>query len=234
MPRSKSQRVSKLVEFLSKKCAPWTGPMQPAARSPNTADRQQNKTKGSEFGIHLETGICLLLGFLCFLAGLLVGAATCPAPETFGCFGWAVTYMDGLWELLLGIILANPCGYNVSLAVKSIQLLQHWPCFYHPLQWPLDVAGCNGRFPGAWPDFSESGNVTAQPFLRHLAWGCQPLIFQGGSFCEVFLWSLFNSCPDHRNSFWCVHTHTWCWHNVISAQCSECQLKATFPQLLVA
>ena len=92
VPRSKSQRVSKLVEFLSKKCAPWTGPMQPAARSPNTADRQQNKTKGSEFGIHLETGICLLLGFLCFLAGLLVGAATCPAPETFGCFGWAVTY----------------------------------------------------------------------------------------------------------------------------------------------
>ena len=31
--------------------------------------------------------------------------------------------------------------------------------------------------------------------------------------------SLFNSCPDHRNFFWCVHTHTWCWHNVISAQC---------------
>ena len=50
----------------------------------------------------------------------------------------------------------------------------------------------------------------------------------------VFLWSLFNSCPDHRNFFWCVLTHTWCWHNVISAQCSECQLKATFPQLLVA
>ena len=48
VPRSKSQRVSKLVEFLSKKCAPSTGPMQPAARSPNTADRQQNKTKGSE------------------------------------------------------------------------------------------------------------------------------------------------------------------------------------------
>lgn len=31
-----------------------------------------------------------------------------------------------------------------------------------------------------------------------------------------------------------LHTRTWCWHNVISARRSECQLKATFLQLLVA
>ena len=164
VPRSKSQRVSKLVEFLSKKCAPWTGPMQPAARSPNTADRQQNKTKGSEFGIHWrQESVCYLVFFVSWLASLLVLLHAQHRRFLDVLAGpWP---MDGLWELFLGIILANPCGYNVSLAVKSIQLLQHWPCFYHPLQWPLDVAGCNGRFPGAWPDLSESGNVTAQPFF---------------------------------------------------------------------
>ena len=110
------------------------------------------------------------------------------------------------------------CCNNVSLAVKSIQLLQHWPCFYHPLQWPLDVAGCNGRFPGAWPDLSESGNVTAQPFFKAFGLRLPTLDLSGWvffvkSFCEVFLIHVLIT-----GTFFgvCIHTH------VVLAQCDFC------------
>ena len=53
--------------------------------------------------------------------------------------------------------------------------------------------------------------------------------------CLKFRCAQHDSMVDNpvRNLFWCVHTRTWCWRNVISAQYSECQLKATFRSSLL-
>ena len=180
-----------------------------------TGSRIRQRARNSEFTWRQES-VCYLVFFVSWLASLLVLLhAQHRRPLEVLAGPWP---MDALWELLLGIILANPCGYNVSLAVKSIlQLLQHWPCFYHPLQWPLDVAGCNGRFPGAWPDLSESGNVTAQPFFKAFGLRLPTLDLSGW----VFLWSLsvksFSFMSWSQELFLvCAYTH------VVLAQCDFC------------
>ena len=177
--------------------------MQPAARSPNTADRQQNKTKNSLGDRNLfATWFSLFLGWppcwCCYMPStgdlwmFWLGRDLWTGSENY-CLGlfWPIhvaTTCHWLWNLFsfysigrVSIILCNgPWTQLVAMADSPVPDL----IFLRVAMWRPNL------------------------FLGHLAWGCQPLIFQGGSFCEVFLWSLFNSYPDHRNFFWCVHTHT--------------------------